>query len=257
MSAVLAWMLQLARREAPSFTLDGRSALEIGSGKFLAQALALHVCGCREVVSVDRFRQLRPDAVREAMARPVLARRFLSPFVGHDDFMARLGGLQATGYDLERLRAAGVDYRAPLDLVSAADLRERFDFTLSYTVLEHVPPDDVPALLDAASRSLRPGGLCVHFVDLEDHRSSIDEPFAFLDADAAWETSFCLHRGNRMRISRWRRIASEQAFMSWSFPYVAVRHDVPLPASIDPRVEHDDEDDLRTTAFVMVGERIR
>jgi SAM-dependent methyltransferase len=257
MSAILAWMLQLARREAPAFTLDDRSALEIGSGKFLAQALALHVCGCREVVSVDRFRQVRPDAIREAMSRPVLARRFLSPFVRHDDFMARLGGLQATGYDLERLRAAGVDYRAPLDLVSASDLRGRFDCALSYTVLEHVPPDDVPALLDAASRSLRPGGLCVHFVDLEDHRSSIDEPFAFLDADAAWETSFCLHRGNRMRISRWRRIASEQAFMSWSFPYVAVRHDVPLPASIDPGVEHDDEDDLRTTAFVMVGERIR
>ena len=104
MSAILAWMLQLAQREAPSFTLDGRSALEIGSGKFLAQALALHVCGCREVVSVDRFRQVRPDAVREAMSHPVLARRFLSPFVRHDDFMERLSRLRATGYDLERLR---------------------------------------------------------------------------------------------------------------------------------------------------------
>jgi SAM-dependent methyltransferase len=257
MSAVLAWMLQLARSEAPAFELDGRSALEIGTGKFLAQALALHVCGCREVVSVDRYRQLRPEAVREAMSHPVLARRFLSPFVGHDAFLERLRRLQASGYDLDRLRALGIDYRAPLDLAAAADLRGRFDCTLSYTVLEHVPPDEVPALLDAASRSLRPGGVGVHFVDLEDHRSNLENPFAFLAPGADGEAPAALHRGNRMRFSWWRRLAAEQAFVRWSFPYRAVRHDAPLPASIAPEIEHEGEDDLRTAAFVMVGERIR
>ena len=44
--------------------------------------------------------------------------------------------------------------------------------------------------------------------------------------------------------------------MEWSFPYVAVRHDVPLPDRLDPDIAHEGEEDLRTSGFVLVGRRL-
>jgi SAM-dependent methyltransferase len=257
MSGILAWQLQLAESAVGSLVLEGSRALEIGSGKFLAQALALYACGCREVVSVDRHRLVHRDAVAESLARPVLARRFLSAFASHDDFTERMKAIRETDYDLERLRALGVDYQAPVHWESEGDLRDRFDLAISYTVLEHVASNQVSEVLRAAWRTLTPGGVCVHFVDLEDHANPTESPFGFLAADSDWEPTSCLRRGNRMRFSRWRRIVERESDVEWSYPYVAVRHDVPLPDRIDPDIGHDGEEDLRTSGFVLVGRRLR
>jgi SAM-dependent methyltransferase len=257
MSAILAWMLQLAEREVGPLELAGSAVLEIGSGKFLAQALALHVCGCREVVSVDRYRQVHRDAIAESLSNPVLARRFLSAFASHDEFTERMRAIRETDFELDRLRGLGVDYRAPLDWARESDLRDRFDLAISYTVLEHVPPGEVPGLLAAAARTLTPGGVCVHFVDLEDHESPGDDPFRFLGADAGWDSASSLRRGNRLRFSRWRRIAADVPHVDWSYPYVAVRHDAPLPNPLHPDIAHDGDEDLRTSGFVLVGRRLR
>ena len=187
----------------------------------------------------------------------MLARRFLSAFTSHDEFTARLQMIRDTDYDPERLRALGIDYRAPVHWENESDLRDRFDLVISYTVLEHVPSNRVPELLRAAWKALAPGGVCVHFVDLEDHASPAENPFGFLAADTDWEPGSSLRRGNRMRFSRWCEIAGDRAEVEWSFPYVAVRHDVPLPERLDPDVAHDGEEDLRTSAFVLVGRRLR
>ncbi|HWA86498.1 MAG TPA: methyltransferase domain-containing protein [Opitutus sp.] len=255
MAGILGWMLGLVRAEFPGFRIDGASALEIGTGKFLAHAVALRVCGNRRVVTIDKYRQLVPAAVRAALDRPVLARRFLSGFVAHDDYMARWRELQATGFALENLGAKGIEYRAPLTVEELAREPDRFDLIFSYTVLEHVPPAELPSLLAAADRLLAPGGIAVHFVDLEDHLDPTEKPFAFLEAGREWRDDFCGERGNRQRFSEWRKLLTASAPLDWRFPYVAVRHDAALPARIDPAVQAIDEEDLRTTAFVAVAQK--
>jgi hypothetical protein len=252
MSGVLGWMLGLARAELGTVPRRGR-ALEIGTGQFMAHAAGLYVCGFDRVLTVDRYRQFALPLVRASQEKPVLARRFLSPFVAHDDFTARWRRLAATGWEPAALASAGLEYRAPQEAAALTSGPERFDLVFSYTVLEHVPPAELPGLIAASAALLAPGGVALHFVDLEDHRDPRGAPFAFLAPAPAWSDAQCGECGNRLRFSPWRRLLAERTGLDWRFPYTAVRHDAPLPPVIDAAVEHADEDDLRTTAFVAVA----
>jgi hypothetical protein len=253
MSGILGWMLGLARPEFGAVPLRGR-ALEIGTGQFMAHAAGLYVCGFDRVLTVDRYRQFALPLVRASQERPVLARRFLSPFVAHDDFIARWCRLAATGWEPAALASAGLEYRAPQEAAGLVAGAERFDLVFSYTVLEHVPPAELPGLLTASTALLAPGGVALHFVDLEDHRDPRTAPFAFLAPAPAWSEAQCGACGNRLRFSSWQRLLARHTGLEWRFPYAAVRHDAPLPPAIDPGLEHAGETDLRTTAFVAVAQ---
>lgn len=252
MSAVLGWMLGLVRQELGAVPLSGR-ALEIGTGQFMAHAAGLFVCGFDRVLTVDRYRQVAPTLVKASLANPVLARRFLSPFVSHDRFMERWRRLEATGFEPEGLLTAGLEYQAPQEAAALLAGPERFDLVFSYTTLEHVPPAELPGLLGAAAGLLAPGGVALHFVDLEDHRDPRNAPFDFLAPAATWAADQCGARGNRLRFAEWRRQLQASTGMDWRFPYAPVRHDAPLPARIDPGVVHAGEEDLRISAFVAVA----
>jgi hypothetical protein len=257
MAGILGWLITLAKEEFNDFTFNDCKALEIGSGKFLTNALGLYVCGCSEVISVDKYKQLLPAAMKLAMSKPVLARRFLSKHVSHDEFMKRSKDISRTDYDLEKLEILGIKYRAPVDLIGAGGFHDAFDFVFSYTVLEHVPVTEIRALLKESVLALKAGGLCLHFVDLEDHYDSQNNPFGFLSEGIDWKKEEGFSRGNRLRFSTWKNLFSEHRKMDWRFPYVAVRHDMDLPSSIDSLIKYTDEEDLRTTAFAVVGRRLQ
>jgi SAM-dependent methyltransferase len=253
MSAILGWMLGLAGGRA--FPLGERSrgrALEIGTGKFLAHAVGPRLCGYERVLTIDRERQATPALAREAMASPVLARRFLSAWAPHDAYVSRLKRVRQTRFEPEALAAAGIEYRAPADALSLLSADERFDLVFSYTVLEHVPPHEVPGLLSASRRLLAPGGVALHFIDLEDHADPVNRPFDFLREPGKWTDENCGVRGNRIRFSRWRRLLDESG-LKWNYPYAPVRRDAPLPEPIAPDVPNEGEDDLRTTALLAVA----
>lgn len=256
MAGILGWLLTLARDEFNDFNLKGCNALEIGTGKFFVCALGLYVCGCSNVISIDKYKQLLPSAMKLAMSKPVLARRFLSKHVTHDDFMKRLLELSQTDYDMEKLEKLGIKYRAPYDLADCAEFQNAFEFVFSYTVFEHVPPSEINTLLKASIDALKPGGFCMHFVDLEDHYDNNKKPFEFLSTGVEWSEEKIFSRGNRLRFSQWKRILGEHQNIDWRFPYIAIRHDASLPSLIDNLVEYKDEEDLRTTAFVAIGKRI-
>ncbi|MFC1862381.1 hypothetical protein ACFL1Z_00325 [Thermodesulfobacteriota bacterium] len=256
-SGILGWLLSLGKSEFESLSLKGCKALEIGSGKFFINALLLYVCGCSEVISIDKYKQLLPNAMKLAISKPVLARRFLSMHISHDEFMKRMGELSRTGYSLEGMENLGIYYRAPFDILSSKDFNNKFGFVFSYTVLEHVSTIiEIKALLKKTVDALKPGGFCIHFVDLEDHSDSVLNPFEFLSKDTVWSEKQSFSRGNRLRFATWKNIFSHYKDMDWRFPYAPVRYDVDLPA-IDVSVEYQDEQDIRTSAFVVVGRKIK
>lgn len=255
MAGILGWILTLAKQEFPDFSPEGKRALEIGTGKFFAHALLLYICGCKEVMSVDKNRQLSLSAVRRAASAPALARRFLSPHVSHDQYIIRLRTLQDTNFNLNRLSQLGIIYDAPLDLMHSPHLDERFDLAFSYTVLEHINPSEIVAFLKESTKKLVSGGICVHFIDLEDHADALHAPFAFLASNSKWEEEFCAERGNRMRFSAWKKAINSVTGIDWRIPYIAVRHDAELPSSIDDQIKYENEDDVRTTALLLVGKR--
>ena len=256
MSSILSWLLTLTKSEFANFSLEGARALEVGAGKFLVHPMGLHIVGCAEVIATDVERQFVPAAAKLAMSNPVVARRLLSPHVDHDDFTRRLQQLDQTGYDLAALKQLGITYRAPTDLREFASEKSSFDFIYSYTVFEHVRPLEIRDLITDTTALLKPGGVCTHFIDLEDHQNAKSDPFEFLAAQPDERGDWAeFDRGNRLRYSTWLDLLKTQDDMDWRFPYVAIRHDTELPELIDPAIAHIDLDDLRTTAFVAVGKK--
>lgn len=249
-------MLGLTKQEIPSLPLSG-AALEIGTGQFMAHAAGLYVCGFDRVVTVDRYRQVSLPLVRASMERPVLARRFLSPFVSHDAFVQRWRRLEATGFSPAEWESVGIHYRAPVEASALATESGRFDLIFSYTVLEHVPPAELSPLLGGMAGLLAPGGVMLHFIDLEDHLDPRRNPFEFLSPAARWSDQQCGARGNRLRFSEWHRLLNASTGLSWSFPYAPIRHDAPVPEVVDPTVVHSGEEDLRTSALVAVAQQNR
>jgi hypothetical protein len=256
MSAILAWLLHLARSEFPEFCLKDCNALEIGTGTFLSHAIGLYISGCRQIVSIDKFRHVNPDAVRLAMSNNTLARRFFSLNATHDEYTAKLHAVTQTNYEMAQLEALGIKYRAPFDLCETDEYKNNFDLVFSYTVFEHILPQTVDLLLEKSIDALKPGGYCIHFIDLEDHLDAKHAPFAFLSSESEWRDDDCITRGNRWRFSVWQQHLRRFADMEWYFPYIAVRNDASLPMDIDDNISYVNADDLRTAAFVAVGKKL-
>jgi hypothetical protein len=227
----------------------GRTCLELGSGWVLSHALVLHLLGARAVIATDLEAQAHAPALADAVKGATLSivRDVLSPFEDHGVLRARLERLAS----LPTLdpSAIGLDYVAPLDLARAR-LGRPVDLVFSNSVLEHVDPQDLPALLGNLALDLAPGGAMLHAIHLEDHRDA-RAPFAFLAEGEAEEPAA---RGNRLRASRWLELF-RSAGLDPQVVYAWQRDPALLPAQLARSVEHQGVDDLRTSHLGLVARR--
>lgn len=248
-AAQVAHLLHLARVD-----VRGRTCLELGSGWVLSHALVLHLLGARRVIATDLEPQAHLPALRAAVRRatPSIVRDVLSPFEDHEALRARTDALEALArrrFGLADLAALGVEYVAPLDLARGR-LGRPVDLVYSNSVLEHVPAEDVPALLENLAADLAPGGVMLHAIHLEDHRDPARAPFAFL-AEERFDAAGA--RGNRLRASAWRRRFAALPGLSTRDLYAWRRDASLLPARIAPEVEHEGVDDLRTSHVALLA----
>jgi SAM-dependent methyltransferase len=143
----------------------GPIVAEIGPGDNFGVALLALRDGAQEVHCIDRYRSLRDEKRQTAIYRS-LAERF------------DLGRLFDGVPEEKTLR--GVFYHAGIPAERFfRDGTRRYDAILSRAVLEHLY--DPLAALDDMARSLSPGGVMVHRVDLRDHGMFRDRhPLTFL-----------------------------------------------------------------------------
>jgi SAM-dependent methyltransferase len=243
-AAQLAHLLHLARVD-----VRGRVALELGSGWVLSHAVALHLVGARAVIASDLEPQAQLPALGAAIrsATSSIVRDVLSPFEDHAVLRERVAALEALaagrGLTLDALRALGVEYVAPLDLARRR-LGRPVDLVYSNSVLEHVPARDAPSLLSNVAADLAPGGVMLHAVHLEDHRDAARAPFAFL-GERGFDDEGA--RGNRLRASAWRRRFAALPGLATRELYAWRRDAALVPGDVDPSLEHEGLDDLRTS----------
>ena len=174
---------------APGAPSDVR-ALEFGAGRHLSVAMAMIGAGVTHVTSVDVSRLAQPDLVADAARR--LDFDVLGPIAVADD-------------PIEALRDIGVSYEVlpPSSFAGIAD--GSIDLVFSTSVLEHVPADQLPALLDECRRVLRPGGRLSSIVDYKDHYGYSDSALPshhFLAVpEAAWFAKYspAIHFQSRLR----------------------------------------------------------
>lgn len=258
-AAQMAHLLHLAHpngAEAPP--LAGKICLEIGCGWILTHALVCHLLGAEKVIATDIESMAGPDYLPLAIENAVLylVRDVLSPFEDHPAIRQRLERLQRLpSYDFESLEQLGIEYVAPIDWARKR-LGRPVDFIYSLSVLEHVPVDDVPALLHHLGSDLRPGGSMIHAIHLEDHRDIQNHPFPFLALPGAeFGRQQQTDHGNRLRRSAWRRLFDQEPTLESRFLYEFSRTDKPLPTEIDASVEHEGEADLRISHLGVLSIR--
>ena len=100
----------------------------------------------------------------------------------------------------------GITYVAPADARATSLAAGAIDVITSTYTLEHIPADDIEAILDEATRILRDGGLFSAMIDLQDHYSWFDPSigkYNFLRfSDRAWALiNSSVHYQNRLRQS--------------------------------------------------------
>jgi SAM-dependent methyltransferase len=245
----LASMLQTAGVRS----LDGRACLEFGSGHLLTEPLLHHLLGARRAVAVDYFPILEESLVPSVCAgvdEEALVTA-LQAFAPADQIRLRYRALVARqNWSLAGLAELGISYVAPYDAAKAPLEREAFDLIASCSVLEHVPADQAQDILANLAAMLKPGGVMVHAIHLEDHRDFHNAPLAFLAADTDWREADADRRGNRLRRSDWMRMAEKLN----GTDVVAVEARVAaadLPARLDSRFAAYDRDDLKVGGLVI------
>ena len=131
-------------------SIEGKTCLEIGAGWVLTHALVCYLLGAKRVIATDIVPCARPDtlsfALRDAIAS--IPRDILAPFSDHSRIRERFNRLLSISqFSFDTLRELGIEYQSPVDF-AAEKVNTPVDFIYSNSVLEHVPSDDVPVLLN-------------------------------------------------------------------------------------------------------------
>lgn len=205
-------------------SLQGAAAMEVGTGQSLNIPILLWVLGAERIICLDLQRNVTPTRVRSQLDFYRAHRTWLVEAMrGKGTSVHRLDKLLALAEKSPKrlvqrvLALCNVSYLAPAD-AGDIDLPARsIDIHCSNNVLEHVPPKSLYRLLGTARRLLKPGGLCVHTIDLSDHFAASDPAISSVNFlrfnQEAWDShSSAFMYMNRLRGSQYRRIFENCGF---------------------------------------------
>jgi SAM-dependent methyltransferase len=167
------------RRHRPDVQLGDVRVYEFGAGWDLIGPLTAFALGVERQTLVDLRVNVSVDLVNDTLRRLHDYREDLErDFRAHleDDFDARLRLFDRRPLRrIEQLeRRFGIRYLAPRDARSTGLPSRSFDLVCSTYVFEHVPADDISAILSESVRLLKPGGVLSSFIDLRDHYMYFD-----------------------------------------------------------------------------------
>ncbi|MDP5215906.1 class I SAM-dependent methyltransferase [Ruegeria sp. 2205SS24-7] len=185
--------------------LQGSTILEIGTGWYPVIPLMLRLAGARQVILTDAHPLLDRETLKAAVDFLRARRTDLAERLGTS--VEKIEETLTFPHDApldEALDALGLAYRVQASL---KEMDVRVDAIISHTVLEHVPPAVIVALLEQSRDILRPGGVISHGIDHSDHRAHRDARLSRVDflrySETIWKL-LCLNPQdytNRLRHS--------------------------------------------------------
>jgi SAM-dependent methyltransferase len=170
------WSLVMGYLKEVAFPVEGARSLEIGTGWFPTFPVCFSLVGAGGCSTFDLSHHLSRR----------LTGRLFAALESHLSEIARAGDRSrdeveealrlARGADgmAEILHSLGINYYAPADATATALPPGSVDLVYSNSVLEHVPPRGIAALMKESYRVLRSGGLVVHGVNCGDHYAYFD-----------------------------------------------------------------------------------
>lgn len=237
---------------------SGLRVLEIGPGEHLGIAMLFIASGARQVVCIDRWREVRHG-------RPPVAAMYVHLY------KALHAPEERTRWDraFPILHEAGCNPLAPIRYLPNTPLEraERgslgtFDLIVSTSVLEHV--SDLEQSIQAMYGLLNPGGWIAHCVDLASHDRYEAYPLAFLEtSETLWNLQFSNIGGpNRCRKSAYQRFLECAGFrdihilVDRQFPLDAIER-VRRSGLAEPFRDASDEDLAAEVIFICARKGIR
>jgi SAM-dependent methyltransferase len=196
----------------------GKTFLEVGTGHQLNIPIALWLCGAGQTITIDHNPYLKPQLIQEDITylrkhseeiRTLFQDQAQQPLYGyrHSELLKQ----QEFVLD-EFLRMMNIQYCSHADAAHLHLDSESIDFHISYTTLEHIPPEPLIGVLLESRRVLRRDGLFVHLIDMTDHFSHSDRSISSINflqfSDSEWQ-KYAGNRymyQNRMRIDEYLKL---------------------------------------------------
>ncbi len=158
------------------FDLTDKVALEIGTGWKPIIPYVLRIAGCKKIILCDLYRNMNLKLFQATLRQvwdhaPVIADK-----LGLDISQVEKVLPQFTNQDFTTLlEESGFEYRAPFDVRKTDYPDGTIDIVTSRAVLEHIPPEDIEAMMKEMRRIIRwPTGVMVHTIDHSDHWEHCD-----------------------------------------------------------------------------------
>jgi SAM-dependent methyltransferase len=233
-----------AARES-GLDINGATVGEIGPGHSLGVAASLLLAGAELVVAIDVRALADPNDI--AALEPIV------PELRHR------GVIPADAAVDLRQAVTNLRYSIVSHTGSWNEPSESMDIVYSFYSGEHLRAPEI--VLAEAYRTLKPGGLCIQRIDLQDHYHSEGNWLQFLYHDTwMWELMHS-KRGrwcNRIRAPEWRRLFEQHFDELLLFE----EKERPLPDEFDPRklsseFRHFDLDVLSVCGLFVVARKAK
>jgi len=169
-----ALLLDTCRRHA--VLRDGMRFLEVGTGWMHFYAIVVRLVSEARGTLVDVTDNRQLDALK-AFVRELDAtlERALTLRPEELERAHRVLAQVAEAETYEELyRRLGFDYRVDASGLHRSLAADSFDLVFSFDVLEHVHRNDIPAVIGNLQRVLKPGGIQIHDIGINDHLAAFD-----------------------------------------------------------------------------------
>ncbi|WP_156720790.1 hypothetical protein [Mycobacterium sp. Root135] len=187
----------------------GKTCIDFGAGYVPTDGLALWLMGASEVYGVDYNHIAKPREIARAVRAADASRIARQLKTLEIDSTNRLTQLTDWAQGGNNGFPPGYRYIAPADVIASPSLVPKFDLLVSTSVLEHIQPSLMIALLDALKSRENGQAAQIHKVDLRDHRDFEKNPYGFLDPSDKFDAEVDADsRGNGMTIHDWEALLS-------------------------------------------------
>lgn len=189
-------------------SISNANVLEVSTGWNAINAVLFSLLGAKEVVATDYVRQLRLALVKKVVRSARKEADLIASIrgIGSDQLLKEIDLLLGLQSEEAFLRHARITYLAPVDACNLEFDDRRFDIVYSCRVLAHFPENQLPLLAQEIKRLLKPGGVVVHSIGLQDpyYKLRNKNKVAFLTySDKVWRLiNSELQSNNRLRASQ-------------------------------------------------------
>ena len=187
---------------------------EFGAGWDLSIPLLYHALGINHQTIIDIRPNLRYELINDSINKLNSSNEQLTAINGES--FRNIDNRLINGID-ELEESYGIEYKSPVDAKNTGFADACYDFISNTLVLEHIPQNDIPGILNECYRILKPGGIFSCFIDLKDHYSELDRSITYYNflkfPEWIWKlaNTKVLYQ-NRLRFPDYLKIFDESIF---------------------------------------------